>query len=174
MPKALLSIDGKSALSLIIENLRACNLHSTVVVVSRGILEKARCFEKNAKIAVNPYPERGMLSSVKIGISTSPEMDGYLIMPVDHPYVKPETYAQLIAQFRKKSDAVIKPVFNSISGHPIIIPKGIFKKIPDGDVPGGLNAIIKSSDAEIIEIPVDDNGILRNINYPQDMHKNEK
>ncbi|HNQ43097.1 MAG TPA: NTP transferase domain-containing protein [Candidatus Cloacimonadota bacterium] len=90
-----------------------------------------------------------------------------LIHPVDHPFVQADTIRRLceIAAIHKAS--VIRPYYQGRSGHPIIIPQGL--DLSSDDEGEGLRRIIAKAGIKHVEIMTNDPGVLRNINYLQDM-----
>ena len=119
---------------------------------------------------INPFPENGMLSSVFCGIKFNEiNPDGYLIIPVDLPFVKRETYNLLIKTFLENSDSIVKPQYKKNSGHPIIIPKTLINFITESGINNCLNEIIKKSKINKVIVETEDDGILKNINYPEDL-----
>lgn len=105
-----------------------------------------------------------MLSSLRLGVSECPVMDAYLVYPVDFPFVKPETVQSLIEAAREYPGIVIKPSFRGDKGHPIIIP-GTIDLSADG-CSGGLAELIYRQGLTVLDLPVDDPGILINVNHP--------
>lgn len=105
-----------------------------------------------------------MLSSLRLGISECPGMDAYLIFPVDFPFVNPETVQSLVDAAQNYPGIVIKPSFQGVKGHPVIIP-GNIDLYPE-DCSGGLAGIIYRQGLTVLDLPVDDPGILQNVNYP--------
>lgn len=91
--------------------------------------------------------------------------DFYLIFPVDHPFVSSETISILLATAYENPDCVIKPEFRGRRGHPIIIPASldIF-----AEAEAGLREIIRHSGIATVIVPVDDAGIMQNVNHLQD------
>lgn len=164
-PKAFAKIDEVSFLNLSVEKLCSTEVCEVSVVVKNKINLN---FNK-LKEVINSRQDAPMLSSVYEGIKNSVDADGYLIYPVDYPFIKKSTLDKLISEFGIHSESVILPVYNNKKGHPVIIPKSIAVKINGEDVDGGLDALIKNSDAEICLIGVNDDGILRNINYKSDL-----
>ena len=105
-----------------------------------------------------------MLSSLRVGISECPEMDSYLVFPVDFPYVSKETIHSLIQAAWEYPGIVIKPTYRGDKGHPIVIP-GSIDLSPEG-ASGGLAELIYRQGLTVLDLPVDDPGILINVNHP--------
>jgi molybdenum cofactor cytidylyltransferase len=118
---------------------------------------------------VNPQPERGVLSSVAVGIEKARDADGYLLMPVDHPYIQVETLRVLAEAFQADPAKIVKPVCLGRGGHPVILPREFARRLPASDVPGGLRALMAQASAPVRGIVVDDPGVLVNVNEPGDL-----
>ena len=61
------------------------------------------------------------------------------------------------------------PIYQGMSGHPVIIPASLADKIDNVGLEGGLGALIKNSHFEVKYVEVHDEGILKNINYKSDL-----
>jgi len=99
--------------------------------------------------------------------SKPPYYSGYLIFPVDFPFVSSETVKKLIEAHDKQPDAVIRPCYYGFSGHPIIIPATL--DIYTDDHGKGLKGVILFSGKPVNDIQVYDEGIHKNINYQKDL-----
>lgn len=168
-PKAFLILDGKSFLARIAGTLSAAVLETIVAVVRAQDLDAARTCAPSVKFVVNPSPERGMLSSVRIGIDAAGDRDGYLIIPVDHPLIAAATYRRIVLAFESTSGSVVQTRHEGKSGHPVIIPRALARSLPDSDIDGGLAAIVRTSGIPAASVEVDDPGVLKNVNTKEDL-----
>ena len=168
-PKLSLRIGDNSFLSIVYRTLVVLPVHPLIVVVQPPFQEWASRECPHGLILVNVSPERGMISSILLGARHAGTVQGFLIAPVDHPFTKAETCRLLIDEFNRHPESVILPEYQSRSGHPIIVPFSLLlREMPVG-IEGGLQALIRQYQTPKITIPVDDPGILKNINYAQDM-----
>lgn len=112
-----------------------------------------------------------MLSSIKIGIDCALKEGwnaaGWLIWPIDHPFVKPETITSLISLFQQKPQTIIKPKYKGKRGHPLIIPAQLI--LPAKPQPGGLRTVLSTSKFPAIDVEVADPSVVRNVNYKEDL-----
>ncbi|MDD2332401.1 MAG: NTP transferase domain-containing protein, partial [Candidatus Cloacimonetes bacterium] len=92
---------------------------------------------------------------------------GYLIYPVDHPLVQVQTIKSLIEAAIRLPSSVIRPCFSGFRGHPVYIPRELDLNADDSE--DGLAGIIRNSSVPRFDLPVDDEAILKNINYPSDL-----
>ena len=86
-PKALLDFDGTPCVGRVLAACREGGVEAIVVVTAPGAAEvRAHC--AGAIEAINEHPERGMLSSLQVGLQRLPPgATGFLIFPVDFPIV---------------------------------------------------------------------------------------
>lgn len=167
IPKLFLSFGGQTFLAAIRDRLQGLGLDAVVTVIAAE--HRERLGAEPGMLVVNPHPERGMISSVYAGIHACSAAEGYLLIPVDHPYVERDTYRRLIAEFALRPEAVIKPLHGGQGGHPVIIPAAVAKQVPDADVAGGLESLLRALDVTVCRVAVEDPGVIRNINFPTDI-----
>lgn len=112
-----------------------------------------------------------MLSTLREAIRALPPgaAKGYLIWPVDHPFVSVQTVSALCAAFLNQPDLVLRPSYEGKSGHPVLIPAWLDLSAEDNG--NGLAGIIRAQVCSVIDLPVDDDAVLRNINYPADLEE---
>ena len=110
-----------------------------------------------------------MLSSLFLGLESHEDKLGYLLVPVDHPMIKTDTYTMISGMFSEHRDSIIKVSYKGKNGHPLIIPASFKKYINGNDVDGGLESVLREPGTEVISIPVDDPAVLKNINTQADL-----
>jgi CTP:molybdopterin cytidylyltransferase MocA len=165
-PKWQLKHGNETFLSSIINKLICANIQSIVCVINANSIPPTN---GHITFTINPHPEHEMISSIYYGIQTYKNSDGYLIMPVDYPYIKATTINKLCAAFAQHHTKVIKPTLQNKSGHPIIIPHKLAQLIPNSDIQGGLRQFLLAHNASFLNISVQDSGILKNINLAADL-----
>jgi len=169
-PKLMIEFKGKSFLSIIADNLLKAGIENIFCVVSSNTINPAKENVPVIKYIVNPEPENGMISSVRLGLKKIGDCDGIMIFPVDHPFVKVDTLKIIIDAFNKNSRCLVKPLFNNTSGHPVIIPQELSKQIINSDIERTLDVIIRESLIEKYTVNTNDSGVIRNINTREDLN----
>lgn len=168
-PKALLHHQGKSYLSLILENLERAGVREIIVVVSPAIHDAARSIAAGRKLVINPDPATDMMSSLRLGLRAIDNAAGCLVIPVDHPFVRPETYRKLVDTFLQYPDEIAKPIFKKSGGHPIAMPLQWARRFTEPPLTEGLRSAIRQSGIPINAVEVDDPGVLQNVNTVADL-----
>lgn len=171
-PKWQLLHYGKTFLEIIVDNLFAANIDNIVCVARADSIPPQN---SRIQIAINPAPEQGMLSSVYYGIANASanhhsNIGGYLIAPVDHPFVQAKTLLQLRDVFAINPNCVIVPRHGERNGHPIIIPRHlVLQTAKEYFMEMSLRDFLLKQNAKIEYVSVSDVGVLQNINTAQDL-----
>jgi len=166
--KLLMDVDG---LPLIESVTCATTLHtfSQVIVVTGHDAEimESRLRNYAVDIVFNPDYNRGMGSSLKTGIAAALAADGYLIWPADMPYITRETVSGILDSY--DSGSIVVPVFERRRGHPVLFGSDFFnalQNIPDNE---GARAVLSQFEELVVELTVEDEGVLRDIDTPEDL-----
>lgn len=169
--KALLRLDDKSYLEFIIDKFCSFGLPRSIVAVVNTEVEKYIIQNQiSVKYQLNKNPDKGMSSSIKLGLDKLSGKKYYLIYPVDHPNVSITTITKLFESLNNRKE-YYQPQYKGRNGHPIIIHNSIISEIYD-KLDSPLNLLLKNYLRQIIQ--VNDKEILRNINYPKDIIRKTK
>jgi len=126
-PKALLEIRGRWMLPALVTALSAAGSR-TVHVVLRPQEEaevRARGLPEPARIVLNPEPERGRGSSVRLGFAAAPQDCAVLVHPCDVPLLGAAAAARVVAAWLRateRDELAARPVTPSgRGGHPLLL-----------------------------------------------------
>jgi molybdenum cofactor cytidylyltransferase len=118
---------------------------------------------------LNPKYTDGMFSSVLVGIShLSRTCTGFFIHPVDIPLVRRQTVSALLTAFVQGGGSIYYPTFLEERGHPPMISADHIEKIKCWSGTGGLRGYLDSYESEVVDIPVVDEFVLKDIDTPED------
>lgn len=176
-PKQLVTIQGKKLLEHVIDLSLAFPFAEIIAVLgyqAAQIQQEIRVTDSRFHWLYNEQYETGQSSSLKRAIfALRPEMMHVMIFLGDVPFIKRETLHQLFETGRriaKKTDApfVVRPTYAGKEGHPVFfgnLERASFTKLT-GDV--GAKKLIKVI-GNITLLPVNDDGILFDIDTPEDL-----
>jgi molybdenum cofactor cytidylyltransferase len=172
-PKALLDAGGPTFLARILSSFRDGGAHPLYVVVGDTESEIAAEGRRHgAMVVLNPDPSTGPVSSLQAGLGALPnEAPGALFTPVDHPFISAATVRRLIQAFREKAAPVVVPTFRSRRGHPVLFSRSLFPELTEPDLPEGARTVVHRYLASLLQIPVEDPGILADIDTPEEYRK---
>jgi molybdenum cofactor cytidylyltransferase len=125
---------------------------------------------EGVRIVDNPDYERGQLTSLLAGLRAvdATRASAVLVTLIDVPFVTSATIGRLIAIQQERSAPVVRPVSNGRHGHPVIFGRALFGELQRADPAFGAKPVVRAHAAEMIEVPVDDEGAFVDIDTPED------
>ncbi|HET9129615.1 MAG TPA: nucleotidyltransferase family protein [Terriglobia bacterium] len=164
-PKALLQFRGQSFLETILTSVTSSGLAPEIVVAGHHYDVISKSFP-DLQIVFNPNHTLGMSTSVQAGIRALPEgLEGAAIFLVDHPMVDRQTIDLLIA--RLAPGRIVVPVHDGRRGHPVVFSAELFEEILALPPDQGLNTVVRRQPGRVIEVFVENAGVLRDIDTPE-------
>jgi len=139
--------------------------------------------KKRITVLYNPHYLSGMGSSLKLAIAqvlgqqtqTDSMADcSALICLGDMPMVKTSTFDQLIEAASEEinsdqSAAAYVPVSNSVRGNPVLLQPKLYDLLLELDGDQGARALLSANPEQVVEVAVEDPGILLDIDTPQQL-----
>jgi molybdenum cofactor cytidylyltransferase len=175
-PKQLLRIGGETILERTLKNVRASQSAEIVLVVGHAAesVEKEISTEQ-IRVVHNPDYQQGMGTSLRAGLAAvSADASAAIIVLADQPFVRSETLNKLIACHRESRPQtvipqIIIPLYKGFRGNPVLLDRSVFAEVQSlsGDV--GCRAIFGDHTEGILKLPVDDPGILQDIDSRNDL-----
>lgn len=170
--KALLPIRGGAAVDVVVAALREAGVSPVIVVVGKHATDiVAQADLSDAEVVVHEDWEAGRTSSIQAGLRSVPEEARAVVLAlVDMPYVEASTVGTLVGAFEALpgSQAVI-PIHGNRRGHPIVLSRTLFPRIEALGPDEPLRNLLR--DARAVEIPVEDPGVLIDLDTPEDLKK---
>lgn len=194
--KPLILIDDMPMLMHAASAFRAAGIDYIIVVTGFDAERVAALARKEALHPVhNSNFDSGMFTSVCAGIEAVPEeFDSVFVLPVDIPFVSPQTLKQLRAggggnsasitsgyatnagdaegaPVAARSRPIVIPRHKDKPGHPPLIHRSIFSRLRSWRGPEGLRGFLKAHASMVAYIDVEDPFLLCDIDTPDDMQK---
>lgn len=173
--KLLADMGGRPMVSHIVDTVLASNTGSVMVVVGHDSEKiEAALSQQDVRFVQNPDYEAGLSASLCAGIAAVPgATDGALILLGDMPDVMPQTINSLCSAFDAGGgEKICIPVFEGKRGNPIVLPRWIFSEVAEVSGDKGARDLIAAHSQDIIEVTVDDSGVLRDVDQPEDLREN--
>lgn len=165
------------AQSTIIETVLSNVLNSAidhVMVVLGANQDKIRTSLEHLPVqfCYNREHEQGMLSSVKCGIrALPPDAVCTLIFLGDQPGIPPSVTNSVIEAYSEELFGIVIPVHEHRRGHPLLVDMKYRKEIEQLDLEEGLRALRHHFPQDVLEVEVDEPGILVDIDTREDYRK---
>lgn len=172
-PKQLLWIEGKPILEHTLANVRESDVNEIVLVLGFAAdAVKREVSTQGLKVVYNEAYQQGMGTSLRSGLAAvDPESNAALIVLGDQPFVRATTLNKLIECHQSSKPQIVIPLYKGFRGNPVLLDRAVFPELADlsGDV--GCRAIFGNHTEGICKLPVDDVGVLLDIDSPEDVQK---
>lgn len=164
-PKLLLPFRDGTVVGSLIQALREGGVSEIVLAVAPGD-EALRTWgaEAGVRIAVNPEPERGMLSTILEGISVTGDRETLVVCPADLPALLPSTVRTVLAQ----QSPLAVPSYQGKRGHPLVISPELIPEIRTLHLDVGLRELLDRHPDRLRIVEVDDPGCVRDVDTPEE------
>jgi molybdenum cofactor cytidylyltransferase len=175
-PKLALPLHGATVLERVVLALRSGGAEHVLVVIGPHVPELAPLAEQSGAIPCLLDRETAdMRETVQEGLLHAEQLlrpgpgDAWLLVPGDHPTLDPGVVRALLASRQTLPEAsIFVPTFEGRRGHPVLIGwehvPGM-RALPTGQ---GLNVYLRGQAAVTREIPVEQKGILCDLDTPED------
>lgn len=169
-PKLLLPYGEKTVIETVLTVVKQSKLDQSCLIVRPedeiiSSLARSLGFE----IAINPEPGRGMLSSIIVGLERIPkEAEAVVLILGDQPGISTSAIDLLIVGYRLKGKGLVLPVFQGKRGHPILFDLKYREEIKALNPEIGLRQLMQLHPEDILEIPVNEPGIIVDLDTPED------
>ena len=173
-PKQLLQIGDHTLLQTTLDMIHHSAVAETVLVLGHEAERIRESVESSppTKLVINPDYAQGMSTSIKAGLSVvSTGASAALIVLADQPLLKSSVIDRMIAEYDKSRAAIVVPVYKGFRGNPVLIDRSLFPEMMQlsGDI--GCRSLFGLHPEAIHKVPVEDIGILVDIDTAEDLKK---
>lgn len=168
--KPMLNIGSISIAQRVVATLRQAGVGKIVMVTGYQALQLERHLAGNGIVFLRneQYETTQMFDSVKIGLSyIQDKCDRVLFTPVDIPLFTAETVRAMMS-----CEAPLAcPVCDGQTGHPILISCGLIDTLLKDSGEDGLRGALSRLSVPMVQVPVNDAGVLHDADTPDDYHE---
>lgn len=170
-PKPLIRLAGRPLLAMVLDAVRHSRAAGIVVVLGAAS-ERVRkeVGLEGARVVTNPEYAAGMSTSIRSGLrAAGSDATAFLFVLGDEPLVTSSTIDALIDRHRATRARIVVPVYRGARGNPVLLHRSLAGEIERITGDTGCRPIVASHADEVVEVPVDDPGILIDIDTPEDV-----
>ncbi len=164
------ALNGRPVLAWTFDSLVHLRAPAAIAVVAPDdALAKSLALNAGFTPVPNPARATGMGGSIACGVQAlSNEVDAVLIALGDMPRVAHSSLQALLAAFSTR-DQIVVPCCDGRRGHPVLFGVHHFSALRALDGDTGAREILKQHAALVREVPVNDPGVLLDVDTPQDL-----
>lgn len=172
-PKPLVSLGGQPLLSRVLSSIAGSKVDETVVVLgSASERVRGEVPLNGARAVENPKFADGMSTSLRAGVAAlAPEAEAFFVVLGDEPFVRSETFDALIAARDRTHARIVLPVYEGVRGNPVLIDRSLADEVEELVGDRGCRALRLRHPEETAEIPVDDPGVVIDLDTPDDVRR---
>jgi molybdenum cofactor cytidylyltransferase len=171
VPKPLLKINGKTFLRHLIDLYHSSAVRTIVVVLGASANDVNEQLQlSDVIVTYNHDYVHGQLSSVIKGVQAAEDLgaDAVIIHPVDHPLISASLIDALVSRYVRNGSPVVIPTCNGKRGHPVLFSQSLFDELKNAPQEIGARAVVRMHQADVDEVKTNEEGILLNIDSPED------
>ncbi len=151
--KLHMKIKGRNLYEYILTTLCRVPFYERIVVAKdEDILSRA---ESLGFLAVrNTKFYLGKSESIKAGLRSAKETDGFMFFVADQPFLHVETIRKLCRAFCENPSRIIQPAYNGIPGNPVIFPAVFLPQLMDLNGDRGGKAVLEKNKGKVIRVDI--------------------
>lgn len=168
--KLLAELDGRAVIERVVATAVASRADPVVVVLGHRATEVRGRMPDGVVLVDNPRYATGLASSLVAGVRALPAaVDGCVVLLGDMPLVRPSDVDALIGSFDAGAPCV--PVVDGRRGNPVVWPRAFFHHIVELDGDRGARRIFEEEDMRVVEVPLENPGLLFDIDTRADLER---
>ncbi len=172
-PKPLAIVGDRPLLEHVLDSVRHSQVGQIVVVLGHEAerVHQAVALD-GATVVLNRDYAAGMSTSIRAGLGAlDPRSEAFLVVLGDQPFISPATLDVLIDQRSRSGAKILIPTFRGFRGNPVLVDRSLSAAVMSlsGDV--GCRAIFGDHGDEILEVPVNDPGVLLDLDTKEDLER---
>jgi molybdenum cofactor cytidylyltransferase len=174
--KLLLPMAGRTVIECVVTALAEGGVQHTVVVTPMHASDVASAAQAaGAELCLLPGSTTEMRQTVEHGLCwledhyhPQPD-DTWILAPADHPAIDGSVVRELRSRYpNDQGRTIIVPIFRGTRGHPVLLAWHQVLPIRQHPPHLGLDTFLRLNANQILEVPIDNEGILRDVDTPED------
>ena len=158
-------------LAAVLDAVAGSSIDETVVVLGAGSDRvRGAVSLTGVRVIENPRFGEGMSSSLRAGVSAlSPTTDAFFVVLADAPFVRSTTYDALRSARERTGARIALPTYRGARGNPVLIDRTLRDEVDRISGDRGCRELRFRHPSEVVEVPVDDPGVLVDVDTPEDV-----
>jgi CTP:molybdopterin cytidylyltransferase MocA len=177
-PKGLLKLNGQTLVERLILSLLSVGIKDIVVVLGHYAEDfKQALSTQPVRLALNPDPERGQVSSQRMGLEhTTKEAEGILMALADQPLIDAADLDELISAFALKDPRAmaVHPRVGGVPGNPVILTQAARQAILESDQEVGPRQWRQSNPNCVLSFDSSNLHFITDVDTPEDLKRLQK
>jgi molybdenum cofactor cytidylyltransferase len=144
-------------------------LPNSIAVVRAGDRElSAKLRATGLRVVPCRDADAGMGASLACGVLSSKDAEGWVVALADMPWIAPATIRAIVDALASGAD-IVAPSYRGRRGHPVGFSRRHYAALASLTGDSGARALIERDPARLAAIDVDDSGVLRDVDRPEEL-----
>ncbi|GAB3278295.1 nucleotidyltransferase family protein [Parahaliea aestuarii] len=165
--KRLALYRGKPLLEVVVASIRAAGLPLRVCLKPDDSLCEQLLTALEVEYCYCSEAQHGMGHTLAQGIQRLPDWDATLVALADMPWIDSDSYRQLADA--AGSERIVAPIHGGQRGHPVAFGRRFYPQLEQLEGDEGARHIIAGHPEALQLLPLDDPGVLRDVDHPHDL-----
>lgn len=176
MTKQLVSWEGSTMVERSARTALDAGLHPVVVVTGHDAGRVGAAIAGlPVQVVLNTEFAVGLSTSVRKGIETLPASTGAAVfLLADQPGATPEVVRALVAKHRVTLAPIVVPTYHGRRGNPVLFDAAVFPELSKIEGDYGGRALFARHAGSLAPLPVEEPGILQDIDTREDLERVER
>jgi len=172
-PKMILPWGETTVLGQVIATFKAAGVEDIIVITGGDREQVERLVSASSRTVFNPgYAEGEMLSSLQMGLGNlKPGAEAILVGLGDQPQVRERSVQLVLEEYTKSRASLVVPSFEMRRGHPWLVTRQHWDEILQMRFPESPRDFLNRHAKNICYVEVEDPGILKDLDTPEDYWK---
>ena len=137
-----------------------------IIVVTQYEEIAAKAQGSGARVLINPHPERGISSSMQIGLAAAKESSACLFTVSDQPWLTTETIVNLVHKFLSEHKGMACTLLGTKTGNPCIFSRKYYQELLEISGDKGGKQIINRHPEDVAYLEIEDARELTDMDTP--------
>lgn len=153
--KLLCNIQGKPMVQYAMEKILKAPFEERVIVTQYKEVEKLAEAMGIPQVR-NENPEKGISHSIRLGLQAEAQMDGWMFLVCDQPWISTDTIKRLLEKYREEEKGIGAVRWKDKIGNPVIFSKKYRKELEQLAGDRGGKKILLSHIEDVLFVETDE------------------
>lgn len=174
--KLLLPFAASTVIASVVAAVAGAGADPIVVVAGAQAAEIAGALDgTSARVVKNPDPQRGMLSSLRVGVQALPaDVGRFLVAPGDQPRLRSADVMRVLDEQTRAGKGIAIACYEGKRGHPVVFEGGYRDGILALADTQTLRDLIHAHPDDVVNVECESDGVIRDIDTREDYERERR
>jgi molybdenum cofactor cytidylyltransferase len=170
--KLTMPLGEDTVIEQVVSHLLSSSVDEIVIVLGHESKQVRQTIgDKPVKFVLNNDYALGMSTSIIAGLNELDDRaEAVIVVLGDQPFIYSEIIDKLVQAYENNDKGIVVPTYRGRNGHPVIFDMKYKTELLALKGDEGGRQLIAENGNDVLEVPVDAEGIIKDIDTPDDYH----